>query len=186
MARPSAAEVTRTVMELCCQRLPAAYGYTHLDGIQVLCAGRKGEIGTAEINRRLQEELKCGDLCEYLNRLKSVFEFKTVCYAGFMPSLDVCEVCGTTKDLEYFDVVAGCVVCKNFYERYNGEPVKVSSTVLKLLSFMENADYKSVFAYNGSVADVRTISEISEKYMINAMEIFPSALTYLKTMLSTS
>ena len=57
MARSSAADVTRTVMELCCQRLPAAYGYTHLEGIQVLCAGRKGEIGTAEINRRLQEEL---------------------------------------------------------------------------------------------------------------------------------
>ena len=61
MPRPSAAEVTRTVMELCCQRLPAAYGYTHLDGIQVLCAGRKGEIGTAEINRRLQEELNPQD-----------------------------------------------------------------------------------------------------------------------------
>ena len=61
MPRPSAAEVTRTVMELCCQRLPAAYGYTHLDGIQVLCAGRKGEIGTAEINRRLQAELNPPD-----------------------------------------------------------------------------------------------------------------------------
>ena len=61
MPRPSAAEVTRTVMELCCQRLPAAYGYTHLDGIQVLCVGRKGEIGTAEINRRLQAELNPQD-----------------------------------------------------------------------------------------------------------------------------
>ena len=61
MARPSAAEVTRTVLELCCQRLPAAYGYTHLDGIQVLCAGRKGDIGTVEINRRLQQELNPSD-----------------------------------------------------------------------------------------------------------------------------
>ncbi len=61
MPRPSASEVTRTVLELCCQRLPAAYGYTHLDGIQVLCAGRKGEIGTAEITRRLQAELNPPD-----------------------------------------------------------------------------------------------------------------------------
>ena len=61
MSRSSAAEVTRTVLELCCQRLPAAYGYTHLEGIQVLCPGRKGEVGTAELNRRLQAELNPQD-----------------------------------------------------------------------------------------------------------------------------
>ncbi len=61
MPRSSAGEVNRTVLELCCQRLPAAYGYTHLNGLQVLCAGRKGEIGTAEVNRRLQEALNPPD-----------------------------------------------------------------------------------------------------------------------------
>ena len=61
MPRPSAAEVNRTVLELCCQRLPAAYGYTHLGGLQVLCAGRKGDIGTAEVNRRLQAALNPPD-----------------------------------------------------------------------------------------------------------------------------
>lgn len=61
MPRPSAAAVTDTVLELCHHRLPDAYGYTHLDGIQVLCAGRKGEIGTGEMNRRLQELLNPSD-----------------------------------------------------------------------------------------------------------------------------
>ena len=61
MPRSSAAEVNRTVLELCCQRLPAAYGYTHLNGLQVLCAGRKGDIGTAEVNRRLQEAMNPPD-----------------------------------------------------------------------------------------------------------------------------
>lgn len=61
MPRTSAADVNRTVLELCCQRLPAAYGYTHLNGIQVLCAGRKGDIGTVEVNRRLQEALNPPD-----------------------------------------------------------------------------------------------------------------------------
>ncbi|MBR3779507.1 MAG: ATP-dependent RecD-like DNA helicase [Clostridia bacterium] len=61
LPRPSAAAVTDTVLELCHHRLPAAYGYTHLDGIQVLCPGRKGEIGTGEINRRLQELLNPPD-----------------------------------------------------------------------------------------------------------------------------
>ena len=61
MPRPSAGAVTDTVLELCHHRLPTAYGYTHLDGIQVLCPGRKGEIGTGEINRRLQELLNPPD-----------------------------------------------------------------------------------------------------------------------------
>jgi len=61
MPRSSAADVNRTVLELCNQRLPAAYGYTHLNGIQVLCAGRKGDIGTIELNRRLQEMLNPPD-----------------------------------------------------------------------------------------------------------------------------
>ncbi len=57
MPRPSAAAVTDTVLELCHHRLPDAYGYTHLDGIQVLCPGRKGDVGTVEMNRRLQDLL---------------------------------------------------------------------------------------------------------------------------------
>ena len=61
MPRSSAADVTATVLELCHTRLPKAYGYTPLEGLQVLCAGRKGEIGTVETNRRLQELLNPPD-----------------------------------------------------------------------------------------------------------------------------
>ena len=45
----------RTVKELFCERLPAAYGYNPLKDIQILCPSRKGEAGTVEINRMLQE-----------------------------------------------------------------------------------------------------------------------------------
>ena len=61
MPRPSAAAVTETVLELCHHRLLDAYGYTHLEGIQVLCPGRKGEVGTVEMNRRLQDLLNPPD-----------------------------------------------------------------------------------------------------------------------------
>ena len=138
-------------------------------------------LNTLYLTGKALEKCKNGDVAEYLNRLKCVFEFKTVCYAGFMPSLEECEVCGSVKDIEYFDIASGCVICKNCHDRYIGEPVKVTQSVIKLLKFMENADLKSVFAYNGSVEDVRLISQITEKYMINSLEIFPTSLTYLKT-----
>ena len=49
--------VTNTILELCTTRLPKAYGYSPIDSIQVLCPSKKGELGTAELNLKLQEAL---------------------------------------------------------------------------------------------------------------------------------
>lgn len=57
LPQSSAADVSRTVLELCGMRLPRSYGLSVWNGIQVLCPGRKGELGTREMNRRLQELL---------------------------------------------------------------------------------------------------------------------------------
>ncbi len=61
LSRGSTREVISTVQELMHTRLPKAYGYTAWEGLQVLCPGRKGEVGTVEINRRLQELLNPAD-----------------------------------------------------------------------------------------------------------------------------
>ncbi len=137
-------------------------------------------LNTFYLTGKAQDKAKDGDVCEYLLRLKTVFEFKTVCYAGFMPSLDECGSCSGKKDIEYFDVSSGCVVCKDCKDTYHEGLVKITPATFKLLKFLENADYKSVFAFGGYPNDIETIAHISETYMINTMEIFPPALTYLK------
>ena len=45
---------SETVVDLCVQRLPNAYGYSSTDDIQVLCPSRKGPLGVVEINKALQ------------------------------------------------------------------------------------------------------------------------------------
>lgn len=45
---------SETVVDLCVQRLPNAYGYSSTDDIQVLCPSRKGTLGVVEINKALQ------------------------------------------------------------------------------------------------------------------------------------
>ncbi|MCI8553670.1 MAG: ATP-dependent RecD-like DNA helicase [Clostridiales bacterium] len=57
LAQNSEQGVSATVQDLCARRLPARYGYSVFEGIQVLCPGRKGGLGTLEFNRRLQERL---------------------------------------------------------------------------------------------------------------------------------
>lgn len=48
-------KIMQTVSDLCFTRLPDAYGFNPLKDIQVLCPGRKGELGTIELNRILQQ-----------------------------------------------------------------------------------------------------------------------------------
>lgn len=57
MSHESAQDVIKTILDLCSYRLPNTYGYTVLNGIQVLCPGRKGALGTNQMNSRLQELL---------------------------------------------------------------------------------------------------------------------------------
>lgn len=54
-------ETAETVVDLCARRLPAGYGTSVFGDIQVLCPGRKGEIGTVRLNERLQEALNPPD-----------------------------------------------------------------------------------------------------------------------------
>ena len=49
--------IADTVVGLYTERLPRTYGYDPATDIQVLCPGKRGAVGTEEMNRRLQEAL---------------------------------------------------------------------------------------------------------------------------------
>ena len=50
-------KIASTIMSLCSTRLPTTYSFSPFDDIQVLCPGRKGELGVTELNKRLQQVL---------------------------------------------------------------------------------------------------------------------------------
>lgn len=57
MGRSSLSSLSNTISELYVERLPKSYGYSPLNDIQILCPGRKGAIGTYEINKLLQNSI---------------------------------------------------------------------------------------------------------------------------------
>ena len=57
LPRKSDAEVAYTVIDLCKNRLPKAYGTETANGIQVISPSRKGEGGTDNLNLKLQSSL---------------------------------------------------------------------------------------------------------------------------------
>ena len=57
LERPSSTSTAQTVVELCSERLPKAYEWDPLADIQVICPSKKGEAGTQNLNKLLQEAL---------------------------------------------------------------------------------------------------------------------------------
>lgn len=57
MNRTNLSSLTSTIAELFVTRLPRSYNFLPLNDIQILCPGRKGKIGTQEINKLLQESI---------------------------------------------------------------------------------------------------------------------------------
>lgn len=55
--REDALSASDTVLSLIEKRLPAAYGFSPFEDIQILCPSRKGDLGTVNLNRRLQAVL---------------------------------------------------------------------------------------------------------------------------------
>ncbi len=53
--------ITENIVELCSKRLPSAYDFSPMQDIQVLCPGRKGELGVTELNKKLQQALNPPD-----------------------------------------------------------------------------------------------------------------------------
>ena len=57
----SPAAISATIVDLCNRRLPASYGFSAMTDIQVLSPSRKGELGTQELNKKLQQTLNPPD-----------------------------------------------------------------------------------------------------------------------------
>jgi len=53
--------VEETILDLCNRRIPETYGISCWNGVQVLCPGRRNELGTIDLNARLQALLNPPD-----------------------------------------------------------------------------------------------------------------------------
>lgn len=61
LERLTTALTAQTVVNLCTQRLPKAYNWDSFSDIQVICPSKKGETGTHNLNRLLQQSLNPPD-----------------------------------------------------------------------------------------------------------------------------
>lgn len=72
LKRNNANEVRELVRDLCCRRLPEAYGYDKLRDIQIICPTRKGDAGTVSVNALMQGVLNPASTAKVEREVKDV------------------------------------------------------------------------------------------------------------------
>lgn len=115
---------------------------------------------------------------ENIMKIKSVYELKLMCAAGFMPYLGaVCE-CG--RNAECFSPARGTIVCASC--RKKGD-IALHSTVLSMMRYIVGCEDKKMMSF--SVNDEKLYDELSsvtEKYVSVQCEREFDSLAYFKAM----
>ena len=120
-------------------------------------------------------------LADELLKLKAIYELRAVSTCGYMPDMNSCICCGSAKELEYFDIYSGGAVCKSCCEKgLASEAVPMTESMRQMMAYIFSADSKLVFKFSASPEAIKAVSEISEIYFANKLEIVSAQLEYFK------
>ena len=126
------------------------------------------------------------DLIENILKYKSIFELKTVCENGYAPSCLRCGVCNGTKNIKYFDVTQGIILCDGCSEKNSGGILyQIDNHLHRIIYQITNSDLRAVFSLDFRNVDMYNLSKITEEYLLSQMEIGLNSLEYLKSMLKS-
>ena len=115
--------------------------------------------------------------------VKSVFEFRCACLAGYMPELQGCISCGNPIP-ERFDVSAGhleCVRCRS--RESDGIRMPVTQGLISAMRYIAFCDAKRLFSFSLSEEAMELLSQLTETYLITQLERSFSTLDFYKSLL---
>ena len=118
-----------------------------------------------------------------LLRLKAIFELKTVCENGYMPDVVKCECCNSAKNIEYFDITNGRVICSDCKDKpVNCDTTEITEEVRKSLYAICASDMRAALSVRPSPRAIDNLSHIGEEYLKSQMEIYLTSLDYFKNL----
>ncbi len=120
------------------------------------------------------------DLPEAL--VKSVYELRAACLAGFTPDLFGCHVCGSLMP-DLFDLSAGqleCRKCRRADSR--GIRMPVTASLLEVMRYISLCDPKRLFAFRIGQETQKQLTGLTEAYLATQLERGFSALDFYKSL----
>lgn len=116
-------------------------------------------------------------------QVKSVFELRCACIAGYFPDLRGCFRCGNPFP-ERFNVREGrleCIHCRD--TESDGLRMPVLPGTIDAMRYICFADSKRLFAFTSGEESVDCLSQIAETYLSTQLERGFSALDFYKSLL---
>ncbi len=117
------------------------------------------------------------------NLVKSVFELRSACLAGYAPDLEGCYQCADPYP-DRFDISEGrleCVKCHNHGSE--GIRMPITSGVLDAMRYICGCDSKKLFSFTAGEDTLEQLSAVTESYLSTQLERGFSALDFYKSLL---
>lgn len=100
-----------------------------------------------------------------LELIKSVFETRIMCLAGYMPDITECAECGTDKPTGgYFDVTNGVFYCESCAKK-TGRALNVGGAVVSAIRHIISADSGKIFSFDIGDASLSSLKDVCEAYV---------------------
>lgn len=116
--------------------------------------------------------------------VKSTFELRSLCLAGYEPMLDACAVCGVPiPEQAQFHLLEGvlhCAGCRN--EVGEGISLPMGADCLAALRYIVSSDPKRLFAFRLTGAGLEEMAGITEAYLLTQLERGFRTLDFYKQM----
>lgn len=122
-------------------------------------------------------------LNEPLEKVKSVFELRAACLAGYEPDLSGCHACGNPM-AQRFDVSAGCLECTDHRSgESDGLRLPVSPGTLDAMRYLVLCDPKRLFGFQAGEQTLEQLAQVTEVYLTTQLERGFSTLDFYKSLL---
>lgn len=116
-------------------------------------------------------------------QIKSVFELRCACLAGYMPDLSGCVHCGQGSP-NRFDIASGCLECSGCRNPdSDGLRLPLSTGMLDAMRYIVSCDSKSLFRFQASEQTIEQLSHLSEAYLTTQLERGFSTLDFYKSLM---
>ncbi len=116
-------------------------------------------------------------------QVKSVFELRSACLAGYTPDLFGCHVCGSQTP-DRFDLSAGmleCAGCRSLES--DGLRMPITPGILEAMRYICLCDPKKLFGFQLGEEAMKQLSALSEAYLTTQLERGFSTLDFYKSLM---
>lgn len=116
-------------------------------------------------------------------KIKAVFEFRTLTIAGLMPDLSMCGGCGRTDGLELLSPIDGAVYCQKCGGAHTTASclLRINAGILAAIAYISLAEDKKIFSFNMSEASIKYLSELGESCLGILLDKEFKTLKYLRS-----